>query len=97
MMITKTCRMFPNVVGSPISQLRWSRLFAGKSSDRAAVHGLKQPHTHTLDDRERIEEDIEKAKEEQGKKRKKVEEKVDSQLKNSENVVSESPENLSSS
>ncbi|KAL7606649.1 hypothetical protein Lser_V15G17772 [Lactuca serriola] len=97
MMITKAFRTFPTVRGGLISQLRWCRLFAGKTSDRAAVHGLKQPRTHTLDDRERIAEEIDKTKEELGKRRKKVEEKVDSQLKNSENVVSESPESLSSS
>ncbi|KAI3759817.1 hypothetical protein L6452_07895 [Arctium lappa] len=79
------------------AEVRWSRLFAAKSSDRASVHGVKQPPTHTLQDRERIEEEIEKTKEEQGKRRKEVEEKVDSQLKNSDNVVSESPESLSSS
>ena len=47
--------------------------------------------------REKIEEEIEAASKEQGKKRKEVEQKVDSQLKDSENVVSESPESLSSS
>ncbi|KAI3766314.1 hypothetical protein L2E82_16368 [Cichorium intybus] len=97
MMITKTFRTIPAVRGGPISQLRWSRLFAGKTPDRAAVHGLKQPPSYTLDDRKRMEEEIDKTNEEQGKRRKKVEEKVDSQLKNSENVVSESPESLSSS
>ncbi|GJW59591.1 hypothetical protein Tco_0108926 [Tanacetum coccineum] len=79
------------------SKLAWSRLFSGKTQDRSAVHGLRQQPTHTLDDREKIEEEIEKASKEQGKKRKEVEQKVDSQLKDSENVVSESPESLTSS
>ena len=46
--------------------------------------------------RENIEEEIEEAAKEQGKQRKEVEQKVDSQLKESENVVSKSPESLSS-
>nr|GEW41139.1 reverse transcriptase domain-containing protein [Tanacetum cinerariifolium] len=50
------------------SKLTWSRLFAGKTQDRSAVHGLRQQPTHTLDDREKIEEEIEEAAKEQGKR-----------------------------
>ncbi|PWA84845.1 hypothetical protein CTI12_AA155570 [Artemisia annua] len=97
---TSTLKMFQKVVVvrcETISRLAWSRLFAGKTQDRSAVHGLRQQPTHTIDDREKIEEEIEAAAKEQGKKRKEVKQKVDTQLKDSENVVSESPESLSSS
>ncbi|KAJ0892919.1 hypothetical protein HanPSC8_Chr09g0371701 [Helianthus annuus] len=86
--------MIIKIIPRNLSHVRWSRLFAGKTPNRAAVHGVKQPPTYTLDDRERIEAEIDKNKEEQGKIRKEVEEKVDSELKKTDN---QSPESLTSS
>lgn len=55
------------------------RLLVMKASDRAAVHGIKPPIQDTVD--EGVEVESQKAKEEREKKRKEIEDIVDSELK----------------
>ncbi|KAF3451942.1 hypothetical protein FNV43_RR08038 [Rhamnella rubrinervis] len=56
------------------------RLMVTKASNRAAVHGVRPPIPDTVD-KEEVEKEISKGKEMKESKRKRVEETVDSQLK----------------
>ncbi|GAB4849976.1 hypothetical protein Ancab_029275 [Ancistrocladus abbreviatus] len=57
-----------------------ARFMVGKASNRAGVHGSKLPVTEILEDKEEVEKEINKGKEEKEQKRKQVEDIVNSQL-----------------
>ncbi|TKY61162.1 hypothetical protein E2542_SST11012 [Spatholobus suberectus] len=58
-----------------------------KASNRAAVHGVKPPAPDILD-KEELEKEIQKAKEEKEAKRKQIEKTVESHFKNSKSESS---------
>ncbi|KAM7480670.1 hypothetical protein LguiA_028883 [Lonicera macranthoides] len=63
------------------------QLMTTKAPNRAAVHGTKLPVTVTLQNREKVEAEIEEGKAEKEKKRKEIEEAVDSMLKTPESCL----------
>ncbi|OAY36314.1 hypothetical protein MANES_11G011800v8 [Manihot esculenta] len=57
------------------------RVITTKASNRASVHGTKRPVTQTID-REEVEKEIHKGKEDKEKKIKEMEKTVDSHFRN---------------
>nr|GMC75913.1 hypothetical protein CQW23_11312 [Ipomoea batatas]GMC75926.1 hypothetical protein CQW23_11312 [Ipomoea batatas] len=70
------------------------RLIADKASNRSAVHGTRIPVPDVVD-KEQVEMEVERGKDEKEKKRKEVENAVDDQLKNGKVISPESSSNTS--